>query len=344
MRVRDYLKDRKFLILFYVIIMFFISFIIFLDHSVRVSFNNILYINFLCTVFFLSYLVVEFLYFKKYYDDLNDLINSGLEEIHSSLPNGITSEQRFYNSLLKNIYKFQNEKIEKLYLDKVENMEFITSWVHEIKTPIAVSNLIIENSFNKPMEDTLDSIEEELRKIDNYVEQALYYSKIDDFSKDYFINELSLDTVIKDLIKKNAKNFINKRIRLNMHHLEISVLSDKKWLVFIINQVLSNSLKYSKEGGSIEIYGVLGEKNKRLIIKDNGIGIKPEDLSRVFNKGFTGYNGRIYNKSTGMGLYLAEKMCKKLGHIIEIKSEYGQYTQVEIIFPKLGDYFKVTKM
>lgn len=324
--------------------MTFLSLVTFLDGSIKVSFSSILYVNFLGSISFLVYLTIDFLYLKKYYDDLNKLTKSSLEEIPGFLTKGNNFHQKFYNSLIKDVYKYQNQKIEKLYLDKIENMDFITSWVHEIKTPIAVSNLIIENSFNKPIEYTLDSIEEELSKIDNYVEQALYYSKIDDFSKDYFVNELNLEMLLKDTIKKNAKNFINKKIKLDMHNLDISILSDKKWLAFILNQVLCNSLKYSREGGTIHIYGETSDKYKQLIIKDNGIGIKSEDLSRVFDKGFTGYNGRIHNKSTGMGLYLSKKMCDKLGHIIKIDSNQNEYTKVSIIFPKLGDYFNITKM
>ncbi len=344
MKLRKYIKDKRYLILFFLIIMLFISTVVYVDDTVKIRFDNILYINLVSWILFDTYLILEFLYLKNYYKTLDELVENQIEEIHTSLPQGKTQEQNKYNDIIKKVYKYQNEKIEKLYIDKIENMDFITSWVHEIKTPIAVTRLTIESSSGKPMEEFIGSIEEELRKIDNYVEQALYYSKIDDFSKDYFINEIELEKVMKEIIKKNAKTFIGKRISLDMHDIDYSILTDKKWLLFIIDQVISNSLKYTETGGKIEISGEKDEKEKRLTIKDNGTGIKPEDINRVFNKGFTGYNGRIYNKSTGMGLYLAKKMCNKLGHDISIESEYEKYTQVTIHFPKLINYFNVTKV
>lgn len=324
--------------------MSFISAVVYLDNTVKISLDNLAYINFVCWTLFVSYLLVEFIYLRSHYKIVNEIIENQSEEISNSLPKPKTYEQNLYNKLVKKVYKYENEKFKKLYLDKIENMEFITSWVHEVKTPIAVSRLIIENSSDKPKEDILDSIEEELSRIDNYVEQALYYSKIDDFSKDYFINEIDLGKVVKEIVKKNAKTFIVKRISLDIHNNEFSVLTDKKWLLFILDQVLSNSLKYTDKGGKIEILGEEDEKEKRLIIKDNGVGIKPEDISRVFHKGFTGYNGRINNKSTGMGLYLAKKLCNKLSHDITLESTYGEYTKITLHFPKLIDYYKVTKM
>lgn len=324
--------------------MSFISAVVYLDNTVKISLDNLAYINFVCWTLFVSYLLVEFIYLRSHYKIVNEIIENQSEEISNSLPKPKTYEQNLYNKLVKKVYKYENEKFQKLYLDKIENMEFITSWVHEVKTPIAVSRLIIENSSDKPKEDILDSIEEELSRIDNYVEQALYYSKIDDFSKDYFINEIDLGKVVKEIVKKNAKTFIVKRISLDIHNNEFSVLTDKKWLLFILDQVLSNSLKYTDKGGKIEILGEEDEKEKRLIIKDNGVGIKPEDISRVFHKGFTGYNGRINNKSTGMGLYLAKKLCNKLSHDITLESTYGEYTKITLHFPKLIDYYKVTKM
>ena len=343
MKLRDYIKDKRFLIYFITFIMIFISLVVYLDDSVKVSRDNIIYINVVVLILFIFYMFFEFMYLKKYYSALEDIVENQRDEITTSLPEGLTSEQKKYNALIKKVYKLQNERLEKLYVDKIDNSEFITSWVHEVKTPIAVSRLIIENSIGKPMDEVLDNIDEELDRIDNYVEQALYYSKIDEFSKDYFLNEIELEKLVKDLIKRNSKIFIHKRIRPNMFNLELSVLTDKKWLLFIINQVLSNALKYSEAGNQIDIYGEKDDKEKRLIILDRGIGIKPEDLNRVFDKGFTGYNGRLNNKSTGMGLYLAKKMCLKLGHDISIESEHGNYTKVIIHFPKLIDYYNVSK-
>src|SRR5690606_15001406 len=155
-------------------------------------------------------------------------------------------------------------------------------------------------------------------KIENYVEQALYYSRIDSFSKDYLITEVALDQIVKNSVKKYAKSFINKQIHFHMDDMEQIVHTDSKWLGFIIDQVFSNSLKYTGEGGGISVQFEADRKEKRLLIQDTGIGIKPEDISRVFEKGFTGSIGRNHAKSTGIGLYLAKQMALKLGHDLSI--------------------------
>ncbi|KGG80499.1 histidine kinase [Caloranaerobacter azorensis H53214] len=344
MDFKKYILDKKYLILFYIILMLFISLVVYLDITVKVSIGNILYINFVSFVLFLIYLIGEYLLYKRYYEDINYIIKNQREDIINSLPNPNTYIHSLYNELLVSIYNQQNKKIEKLYEEKRENLEFITSWVHEIKTPIAVSRLIIENSMTKSKEEILDSLEEEIDKIEKYVEQALYYSRIDDFSKDYLISEIDIERVVKEVIKKHAKTFINKKIKIDIKNINMNVNTDKKWLMFIINQIIDNSLKYTDKGGCIKIYVEKDEREKRLIIEDNGIGIRKEDIQRVFDRGFTGYNGREYYKSTGMGLYLSKRLAMKLGHDITIESKFKEYTKVIIHFPKLIDYFNVAKL
>lgn len=343
MRIKEYLIDKRCLILFYFILMSFISAVIYLDPTVKVSMDNLLYINFVSSVFFVIYLIGIYLFQKRYYNIITDIINNQKEDIINSLPEPKTYEQNLYNQLLRNVSNEKDSQIQQLHEEKIENLEFTTSWVHEIKTPIAVSRLIMENSIGKNLYEILDNLEDEIDKIDNYVEQALYYSRLDSFSKDYFIKEIDLGKVVKEIVKKHAKTFINKKIRIEIDDSILNVSTDKKWLIFIIDQILSNSLKYTSEGGKIKINFEKYEKEKKLIIEDDGIGIRPEDIRRVFDKGFTGHTGRQDYKSTGMGLYLAKKLARKLGHNITIDSVYGEYTKVTIHFPKLIDYFNVTK-
>lgn len=339
MRLLTYIYNKKSLIIFYIILMLFITSVISLSPNVKLSINNILYLNSVSLVFFLIYLSIQFLKFNSYCKKMKKAIETQYENILIAMPEPTNFEQSQYTQLVKKLYDIQKSQIEVLYEDKIDNSEFVTSWVHEIKTPIAVSRLIIENSFDKPKEDILDSLEEELDKIDNYVEQALYYSRVDSFSKDYFINEISISKVINELVKKHAKTFISKRIKIDIKNTDFNVLSDKKWLIFIIDQVLSNSLKYSDSESSIKIYGEKTSSGHKLTIEDSGIGIPAEDLHRVFEKGFTGRTGRKNSKSTGMGLYLAKTLSKKLGHDISIESELEEYTKVTIHFPKLTNYF-----
>lgn len=342
MTFRKFLADRKISILCFFLLMIFISLVIYLDTDSRVSVANILYINLVSTSFFIMYLIFKYLYYKNYFNTLNDIVKNESDEIINRIPKPKNYEQILYKQVLEALYNEENVKIQKLQEQKKEYEEFITSWVHQVKTPIAVSKLLIENT-SSPSKDTLYSIEEELDKIENYIEQSLYFSKIDDFSKDYLINEVDLSKLVKESVKKQAKVFINKKINIEMENTDLIVTTDKKWLLFILDQVLSNSLKYTSTGGKIKIYGVIEDKAQKLIIEDNGIGIKPEDLSRVFHKGFTGSNGRENYKATGIGLYLSKKLSRKLGHDIVIESKYGEYTKVTIIFPKLLDYFQVSK-
>lgn len=324
--------------------MFFISSVSYLDIFGQISPENILYINIVSGVLFVFYILIEYAIKRKYYSQINDIITNNREDIINRLPEPAGYEQELFNRLLKGMYNEQSKRIEEFYEDKRENQEFITTWVHEVKTPISVIRLLIENSNETSGVEILNSIEEEVDKIEGQVEQALYYSRTDDFSKDYFINEIELDRVIKEAIKRNARIFISKKIKICMDNSGLTVLTDKKWLLFIVNQILSNSLKYTDNSGIIHISCKEDEREKKLIIEDNGIGIRSEDIDRVFKKGFTGLSGRQYTKSTGMGLYLAKKLARKLGHDITIESEAGKYTKAVIHFPKLENYINVTKM
>lgn len=341
MKLREYLLDRRYLFLFYIILMFFISLVIYLDPIVKISLDNIIYINLVSFVFLIIYFMGSYLYNKRYYSTLNYIIKNFEGDIINSLPEPKTHKQYLYNQLFRNIYQQQNDKIEKLHKNKKENFEYITSWVHEVKTPIAASRLIIENSIGKPQEEILNSLEEELDRIETKVEQVLYYSRIDAFSKDYLISEINLEKALKEIVKKHAKVFINKRIKVEMENVDIDVSTDKKWLLYIIDQILTNSLKYTDKGGKIKISTEKNKKEKRLIIEDSGIGIKPEDIGRIFEKGFTGYTGRENYRSTGMGLYLAKRLARKLGHDISVESLYGEYTRMTLHFPKLINYYNV---
>ncbi len=341
MKFTKFLIDRKISIFCYVLLMIFISLMIYLDGSVKVSAGNIVYINLVSFSFFIIYLVASYLYYRSYYKSLSDII--GKDELLYRLPKAKSYEIILFHEVLSSLYNTQSAKIQRLHEQKKEYEEFITSWVHQIKTPIAVSRLLIESNLNDPNKETLYSLVEEVDKIEKYIEQALYYSKIDDFSKDYLINEIVLNRLVKEAVKNQAKTFINKKINIEIDNIDLAVTTDKKWLSFILDQVLSNALKYTSHHGRIKIYGLIEDKARKLVIEDNGMGIKSEDLDRVFDKGFTGYNGRENYKSTGIGLYVSKKLARKLGHDISIESKYGEYTKVTIIFPKLSDYLQVSK-
>ncbi|MFB9330374.1 sensor histidine kinase [Paenibacillus aurantiacus] len=214
-----------------------------------------------------------------------------------------------------------------------EHYNFIVSWFHEIKTPISVLRLMQQTQIDPA------SLEEELARIEHYVDQALYYAKLDSFSQDYEIGEVDLAPFMKRIVRRHAKTFISRRIRIDLRMEPAqSVQSDPKWLQFIVDQVITNSLKYTAENGEIVIATRVFAQEKQLVIRDNGIGIEAKDLPRVFNRGFTGTNGRqTQAKSTGMGLYLAQELSGRLGHYMTCSSVAGAYTEMVIHFPKHHD-------
>ena len=228
-------------------------------------------------------------------------------------------------SMLENVNHYKN--IQEDY------KEYIELWIHEVKIPIAASKLMIQNNKNQ----ITKSIDEELDKVENYTEQALFYARSNTVEKDYIINKTNLKEIVNGAILKNKTTLLNEKVSIELTNLKSEeVYTDSKWAVFIINQIIQNAIKYSKkEDKKIEISSK--EKNEKVIlyIKDNGIGIKKGEITRVFEKGFTGENGRaIGQKSTGIGLYLCKKLCDKLGLGIELNSEKGEGTEVRIIFPK----------
>lgn len=335
----QYLKDQRSFFLLYVIVMCFVSLMMMVSADSRYAVNDIVYVNVVIFMIVALYVIVQYYFNKDFYRALHELVESRHEEFLATLPKPRNNEQQIYLELLKKVNGVYGDQLQKLYNEKRDHQDFITSWIHEVKVPIAAARLLMENSRGRTVESLVDKFEDELDKIEHYVEQALYYSRIDSFSKDYFITEVALDQIVKNSVKKHAKSFINKQIRFHMDDGKQVVHTDSKWLSFIIDQIFSNSLKYTDEGGEISVQFEADRKEKRLLIEDTGIGIKPEDISRVFEKGFTGSIGRSHAKSTGIGLYLAKQMALKLGHDLSIQSKEGKYTRVIIHFPKIRNYY-----
>lgn len=226
---------------------------------------------------------------------------------------------REYEEILK---KYEELNYKYINLDSsIKN--FYTLWIHEIKTPIAANELLLnENKID------YNKIRINNKKIEEYVNLLLHYIRDNSIDNDYKFEKIYLDNIIKKAIKQFSINFIAKNIKLDYKNSNVKIVSDEKWLLFIISQVLSNSLKYTKEFGEIKIYF----KEDVLYICDNGIGIKREDINRVFEEGYTGYSGRIYEKSTGLGLYLVKSCADKLNLKINIKSRENIGTIFSIKF------------
>ena len=277
---------------------------------------------------------IEYFKRKRFYDNLLNM----LEELDEKYL--ITEIIKTPNFLEGKIFKNALEQIDKSMLENVNKYKYMTEdykeyielWIHEIKIPIATSKMVIENNKNA----ITKSIDEELDKVENYIEQALFYARSNTVEKDYYIRKVVLKEIVNESIKKNKSSLIQEKISIDIHDLDIEVNTDNKWIVFILNQIIQNSIKYrKKENSVIEIYANKGKENVILYIKDNGIGIKQGEITRVFEKGFTGTNGRLSNKkSTGIGLYLCKKLCNKLGIGIELNSVQNEGTEVKLVFPK----------
>lgn len=331
MTIIEYIKDK----LLFVSINF-IMFIIVAVSLVLVDASPVVIFLIFCIWFFpiISYMLNEFFKQKRYYDEIEEMLNNlekkyMIAEIMKE-PNFI--EGKIAYDILKTISRNMHEEVKYYRILQEEYREYIETWVHEIKTPIASAKLILDNNKN----DVLNSkINKQLNRIEDFVEQALYYSKSNDVSNDYIIKEFNLKNAVNSVIRRNSSDFINKKIKLEIEDIDDKkIFSDIKWVEFIINQIVVNSIKYSKsDNNKVKIKAYSKQNATVLEIEDNGVGIEENDVNRVFDKGFTGENGRRFTKATGMGLYLSKKLCKKLGLGIKLESKKDKGTKVSIIFP-----------
>ncbi|HEX2944335.1 MAG TPA: sensor histidine kinase [Clostridia bacterium] len=278
-------------------------------------------------------LIVEYTVKKEFFDDLLRVFESLDRKnlIAEVIAPPSFREGMVLYDIIKRSDKAMLEEINRYKQLQEEYREYIELWVHEVKTPIASSRLITQN--NKS--DVTESISEDLDRIEAYVEQVLYYSRSSTVEKDYIIKETNLQKVCYDALKKNSRQFIQNRISVSAEGLDLNVYSDEKWLQFIINQILTNSIKYAdKPDPFVRISALEQDNSVVLSVTDNGTGIPPAELPRIFEKGFTGTNGRKNERSTGIGLYICKKLCLKLGLGISAESVPGEGTTISIVLPK----------
>lgn len=331
MSFKSYIKDKILLITLIIFALFTIE--VFLMLYNLGTFIKI-YIPIIIVLAISISLLVEYSIKKREYIKVKDILEKLDEKYLLTEVKDKSSffDGKFNDYVLKELSKSMYENVRKYNKIQQEYKDYIELWIHEIKLPITASKMIVENNQNE----ITKSLEEELNKIENYTEQALFYARSNNVEKDYIIKKSNLKEIINEAILKNKKILIKENFKLNLHDLDREVYTDSKWAVFILNQILSNSIKYSDvDNKEIEIYSENKKESINLYIKDNGIGIMKEELDKVFDKGFTGENGRNRNKkSTGIGLYLCKKLCNKLGLGIEINSIQNKETIVEIVFPK----------
>jgi len=339
MKFSQFLKDKyyflfTFLGTYLILILMFLSFRI--DHSL------ILAVSLIFFIFVVLTLLIEYFKKKTFYQNLLSNIER-LDQAYLVLetlekPNFYDGEL-LYQALYE-INKSMNECIKNLEFQLDDFKEYIEMWIHEVKVPISSVILMIHNHKEKYDQRIIP----ELKKIEDYVEQVLYYVRSENAEKDYLIKEISLSKVISNVALKNKNDLLENKIDFKVQDVNYQVYTDSKWLEFILNQIVNNSIKYRKKEGDSYIKITVSEQENEivLIVEDNGIGIISSDLPKVFCKSFTGYNGRIRTHSTGMGLFIAKNLLEKLGHKIEIESKKDQYTKVLIAFSK-NKFYDVLK-
>ncbi|MBR1392562.1 MAG: sensor histidine kinase [Ruminococcus sp.] len=284
----------------------------------------VIYAAVICGAIALAAAAVSFIRFRRRYSALSLLLDDSLL-LDAPLPEAVTPETELYSELVTRLRDRCRELSNETLRDREEMLDYFTLWVHQIKIPIAVMRMTLD------AEDSSEhrELSAELFRIEQYAELVLCYFRLDGQSGDLVARRTELDPVIRGAIRKYAPMFIRRRIRLCYEGTDEMAVTDEKWLGFIIEQLLSNAVKYT-EGGSVTV----AVRDNIITVSDTGIGIAPEDIPRLFERGYTGINGRADRRATGLGLYLVKKACGKLGIEIEIKSAPGRGTEVTLTLPR----------
>lgn len=334
-----YLQDKL-----YAIILSLVSFsiILLIFFAFKVNREVIIATFVVLSILLVCLFLIDYFRKKRFYTEL--LLNiKALDKSYLVLETLIKPE--FYEGelLYQALYDINKSMIENINIIEKQRQDFkdyIEMWIHEVKIPLATLILISNNHKDKFDNKT----KTQLKRLEDYVDQVLYYARCENAQKDYLIKEVDLAKIIKNIGLKNMDDLLENKIDYNVVNVNVKVLTDSKWLEFILGQIINNSIKYKRniDNSYIKVSVRDDEDKTTLIIEDNGIGIKESDLKQVFDKTFTGENGRTRSKSTGMGLFIAKNMCEKLGHKIAIESQENKYTRVYITFTK-NKYYDVLK-
>lgn len=280
----------------------------------------VLYASGLCALIGLAGIIYGFLRFRKRQREINKIIDD-LPVMAERLPAPDNAAEEMLHRVISRLHEISGEKINEISGIRKDSEDYFTVWVHQIKTPISAMQMILQNEDT----DISRELSAELFRIEQYAEMALHYIRLDSGSSDLVLQEYDLDDILKQAVHRYAPLFIRRKIQLKYKSANASVLTDKKWLVFVVEQLLSNAVKYTVKGGV-----TLKFENDILTVSDTGIGISADDLPRIFEKGYTGLSGRGDRKSTGLGLYLCKKVCDKLGHRIYAESEVNRGTAIHL--------------
>jgi len=340
--VKWFIDQVKYIGIFFMFSAVFI--IVILQYKMPI--DPVLYSLLICTFLGCCCLIYNFIKYHNRYKSLYETYLN-METTLNMLPAPNNYMEELYGQLLQDLFDNRSELYSKMKQQELESTDYYTLWIHQIKTPIAALHLLLQTADAK--KNTI-LMKQELFKIEQYAEMALHYLRLQYMSLDILLKECNLNEIVKLSIKKYSINFIEKKLSLNFEEFDGVVISDEKWLGFVIEQILSNCIKYTYKGGitidyidsnhntfandKLKYAYRVTSSDSVLCISDTGIGIKQEDLPRIFEKGFTGYNGRMDKKSTGIGLYLCKQVINKLGFEISVTSEVGKGTMFQIQFGK----------
>lgn len=275
----------------------------------------------LFTSLLLIYLLIQGVRYVNYYRHIEELTNEQILE-GTHMPATEQPIDQLYQEKLIKLAEAAYQQNQRNRENQQEQLEYFTLWLHQIKTPIAAMSLLNQSAEESQQK---RQFEQELIRVEDYTHMALNYLKLTEQSQELDIATTDVDKVIRTVIKKYAVLFIYNHIQLDYEPTHLAVVSDRKWLEVLLELIISNSLKYAPKG-KIRIYAV----GDTLVVEDNGRGIRAEDLPKIFQRGYSGMNGRLHEKSTGLGLFLSQKICDRLGHRIKVESKWHEYTKVSL--------------
>lgn len=339
MNIKEFLKEKLSNFIYSAVLFLIINIYLFSLNSIK-NLSDLIYLDILIITIFIGFTILDYRKMKDRYSSIMELI-----EDEKDIDSYCIDDNFLEGKIINYIIDYKDKKLEnetKECENQLKDMEeYISRWVHEIKLPLSAMKIILD----RDSDDMISSIENELEKMNFLVNSVMYGSRATASAEDIFIKEENLKDIVRTAVKSNSFFLIKNNISPKLGDLDFKVYSDKKWVTYVLGQLINNSIKYSKENGVIEFSAEDKGEFIELKIRDNGIGINEEDLERVFNKGFTGSNGRnsVY-KSTGMGLYFSKKIIDKLNHSIEVESVKDKYTLFRIRFYKISDYLSVTKL
>lgn len=327
MKLSTFLKDKWIFLLSQTIIILFLALLL---NAINIDAAANVFICLCIIAITTGCLALEYIKKNSFYTQLYNNLDS-LEKkfyISSVITEPGFAEGAILTDVIRQASKSMSDELSIYRHMNNEYREYVETWIHEIKLPISCINLICENNKGE----MAFSVKDELSRIEGYVEQALYYARSTNVEKDYIIREINLDTMVKGVLKKYSKQLIGVKAEPSFDNLSHTVYGDPKWLEFVLGQLITNSIKYKKNTLKLKFYAVEEKDSILFFLEDNGIGIPENELTRIFDKGFTGTNGRNYAKSTGIGLYLCKQLCNKMHLSISAFSKNG--TVISIKFPK----------